>query len=244
MSRVATLVPDETDILCEGCGYTLKGLPQTGNCPECGKPIEQSLGIHRELGAFERRPSLWSFLSTSAQIWFAPAHFYASVLTRTTTPTSLTFARIHRALAALLFAAAFCAHAFWVLVTMIRPPSLDILTLAFAGFIVAIVTYALLEGITALAGWLSAIEARYWGMRLPRLVVVRALRFHSACYLPVGLLAVSIVWGNQILLSRRLILESSASLYLYTLCAAVIVSAVYLFVMYWIAMKNMMYANR
>src|SRR3954464_620053 len=27
MSRIAPVVPAETDILCEGCGYTLNGLP-------------------------------------------------------------------------------------------------------------------------------------------------------------------------------------------------------------------------
>ncbi len=101
-----------------------------------------------------------------------------------------------------------------------------------------------LIGVTALAAWLSAIEAKYWGMRLPHSVVRRGLQFHSACYLPVATLAVVIVYGHLLLLSAHLAGPSGGTAYLYTLCAAVIVSAVYLFVMYWIAMKNMMYANR
>lgn len=37
---------------CERCGYQLSNLPVVGRCPECGKPIAESLPVHR------RRPSL------------------------------------------------------------------------------------------------------------------------------------------------------------------------------------------
>ena len=81
-------------------------------------------------------------------------------------------------------------------------------------------------------------------MRLPRPIVRRAMRFHAASYLPVGVLAVVIVWGFRAAMLNRLIPPDRAVWYLYTLCAAVILSAGYLFRMYWIAMKGMMYANR
>jgi hypothetical protein len=244
MPRVVTIVPAETDLLCEGCGYTLNGLPHTGNCPECGRPITQSLGGHRELSSFEWNPSVRTFLLTSLSIWFSPAQFYSSLTTRGDTRESLFFARVHRGVAAILLAVAFVGHALWLIVTMVRPPALDPLRFLFPGFVVAVLMYAILVGVTALAAWLSALEARYWGMRLPQPIVVRGLKFHSACYLPVGVLAVAIVWGHQYLLSKRLLLDTSASWYLYTLCGAVVISAVYLFIMYWVAMKNMMYANR
>ncbi|WP_428937524.1 hypothetical protein [Fontivita pretiosa] len=41
---VATLVPDQSDLVCEGCGYALTALARQGNCPECGKPITESIG--------------------------------------------------------------------------------------------------------------------------------------------------------------------------------------------------------
>ncbi|QYK46965.1 MAG: hypothetical protein KF838_09230 [Phycisphaeraceae bacterium] len=34
---------DEFTLLCERCGYVLEGLDHGGNCPECGKPIAESL---------------------------------------------------------------------------------------------------------------------------------------------------------------------------------------------------------
>ena len=44
--------------------------------------------------------------------------------------------------------------------------------------------------------------------------------------------------------NRRLVGPSSLISYLYVLCAQVILSAIYLFLTYWTAMRNLMYANR
>jgi len=33
---------------CEGCGYNIARLPLDTNCPECGRPVEQSLREHRQ----------------------------------------------------------------------------------------------------------------------------------------------------------------------------------------------------
>lgn len=34
---------DEYTLLCEKCGYVIEGLDTDGNCPECGKPIAESI---------------------------------------------------------------------------------------------------------------------------------------------------------------------------------------------------------
>jgi hypothetical protein len=201
MPGSATLVPETTDLLCEGCGYTLNGLPLSGNCPECGKPIEQSIGEHRDFSLFERAPSVGAFVRTTAAVVFSPRWFYTHLIARESRPAVRLFSEIHLGLASILFALAATGHYLWVIETigLLRRP------LRALGFFVAAVpaTAILLLGLTALATWLSALEARYWGMRLPYPVVKRGLTFHRAAYLPVGLIAAGVVWSYQLAVASR-----------------------------------------
>jgi hypothetical protein len=245
MARVAPVVPDESDLLCEGCGYTLKGLPLEGNCPECGKPIIESVGEHRHPSAFESKPGIASFFSTTVKVLFTPRRFYQTLTSRDASTSARNFSRIHVVLASLLFGFAAIGHLNWLLYTQMGMPSeFSPLVIAEYTLIAAIVGYLLLIGLTKLATWLSAIEAKYWGMRLPHRVVRRGLEFHAVHYIPVGLLAILLVWGYQFLLRQAYIGHTNDTAYLFTLCAAVILCAIYLFGNYWIAMRSMMYANR
>jgi hypothetical protein len=245
MPGSATLVPETTDLLCEGCGYTLNGLPLSGNCPECGKPIEQSIGEHRDFSLFERAPSVGAFVRTTAAVVFSPRWFYTHLIARESRPAVRLFSEIHLGLASILFALAATGHYLWVIETigLLRRP------LRALGFFVAAVpaTAILLLGLTALATWLSALEARYWGMRLPYPVVKRGLTFHRAAYLPVGLIAAGVVWSYQLAVASRapgFVGGQLDTYYLYTLCGLVVLCAIYLFQAYWIAMRSLMYANR
>jgi hypothetical protein len=245
MSRVAPLVPAEADILCEGCGYTLNGLPEPGKCPECGRPIASSLGHHRRPSPFELDSSPAAFWKTTSLVLTKPASFYATLTTRADHPRAITFAFRHRLMAAVFFGAAAWGHLLWVEATMSPAGSAARRgVLLLWGILLPPLVFALMSGITRLAAWLSFLEARYWGMRLPQPTVRRGFRYHAACYLPVGLLAISLVWGHLLLLWSGFLDHRSATYYLFTLCGAVIASAGYLFYMYWIAMKSMMYANR
>ena len=80
---MSTRAPEETDLLCENCGYMLNGLPPSGNCPECGTAIDFSISERL------RQPPLWEiigdprpkwlrFILTTAQVIFRPKRFYRS----------------------------------------------------------------------------------------------------------------------------------------------------------------------
>src|SRR5690242_9252045 len=114
MSRLTTSVPAESDILCEHCGYTLNGLPQSGHCPECAAPVVNSTtNDGRTLPSWERTPNLNTFLATTAQVTFHPTRFYRTLATRQTSRLTQTFADIHWALAAALCALAGFIHGRW-----------------------------------------------------------------------------------------------------------------------------------
>src|SRR3982750_2622659 len=108
MSRTAADVPAPTSILCEGCGYTLDGLPSTSNCPECGKPIAESIGENR------RRPPAWEQTSgnplarlarTTVSSIFQTSHFFRSTTAHGPLDAPRHFANVHWALPPVLFAA-------------------------------------------------------------------------------------------------------------------------------------------
>ncbi len=236
MPRVAPRVPEATDLLCEKCGYVLNGLPENGRCPECGTPIEQSLGQQR-IG-----PTA-GFLRTTGQIIFHPGRFYRTLNVRGSVAAARRFARPHWLIASGLFALAASAHAYWYATLLSWPRANPGL---FAGLAAALTigTYFVMDGITSLAARLTNWEATYRGYRLPLDTVLRGMYYHAAHYFPVALAAAITVVGHEILYKLRIVTENSADRYLYFLCGQVIVSAGYLFNAYWIGMRNMMYANR
>jgi hypothetical protein len=248
MPSAAANVPAETDVLCEECGYRLTGLPPTGVCPECGEPISASLDPRR------RTPTAWElrgprgFLSTTAQVIFRPRRFYRGLATRAGSPRAATFAYLHWSVAAVLLCAAVYLHYEWQ-TTMSGSSTLRIAfsrqelnPLILLGGAAAI--FCLQYLVTWVASRLTAFEAAYRGYRLPPKTVLRGLYYHAAHISPVAALALVTVLGYQILLCDRVVQMTSGTTYLYVLCGQVILSATYLFVTYWIGMRNMMFANR
>jgi len=243
----ATAVPEESDWLCEGCGYVLNGLPEGGRCPECGKPTSESA---RTL----RVPPLWErpqdaslpvrLLSTTADVLFTPARFYRSLATRGSRDASARFAQIHWAIASCLFGVAAWLHFDWA------SSSSSALRIGdkvpwWGALVLAAGAFAFLVGTIRLAAWLTNWEATYRGYRLPLHVVQRGLDYHAAHYLPVALAAALTVLAFRLLVARLPLRGIEWGMnYLYVLCGEVILAAAYLFKTYWTAMRNMMYASR
>ncbi len=248
MARVVT-IPAETDVLCEGCGYVLNGLPTGANCPECGKPSVESSPTLRQPPLWEqaweqsgRQKRLRAFFATTADLLLTPARFFRTLSIQPSTRASFRFAQIHWACAALLLGTATWAHLSWYIAMGGRQFS----TTGRVAFLLAVcaATYAALDGTTRLAGWLTKVEAAYRGFRLPLAVVRRGLHYHAAHYLPVALIATATVLGYHLGLSNGWIAPTSGATYLYVLSAEVVIAAGYLFNTYWTAMRNLMYANR
>jgi hypothetical protein len=243
MPREAT-VPTETDVLCESCGYVLNGLPPDSRCPECGLPAGDSDPALRHLTPWEQTdgdafPSAGAFLSTSAAVLFRPSRFYRTLATRTDTPLATTFAQIYWMTASVFFGLAAWAHATWFI---FHDPKAQLNLLAVVG--VSALAYAFLVSMNRLAAWLTHWEATYRGLRLTLPVVRRGLRFHAIHYVPVALAAAfTVVLYANLVRVGWLDLTTTTTYYLYTLSAEVILAALYLFVTYWAAMRNIMYAN-
>ena len=105
------------------------------------------------------------------------------------------------------------------------------------------VSVPLLAWLTRLAIFLTATESRFWGMRLPPAVVRRAMNFHAANYLPIAALALLVTGGFRLGLATNLFSLANGVAYLITLCSLVVLSAIWLFESYVVAMKRIRLAN-
>lgn len=57
---------------CEACGYDLRGLPVTENCPECGRPIRSSLPQSHPGSPWQQRPDAIGLLRTILHVAARP----------------------------------------------------------------------------------------------------------------------------------------------------------------------------
>ena len=238
------LVPGPDDLLCERCGYLLNGLPPDTNCPECGEPVADST-IHSP-----RRPPPWEsgrdrgvgrFQATALSVLRSPRQFFRHLTSHGDSARSAQFGRL-AILPALLFnTKTVIMHLFVMriafgfgstrLLVFMLPLAPVVVTAAWLGFYAAIIR-------------LTTLESGYWGMRLPADVVRRALHYDAVQVSLASLLPWIVSLAYLCLLIGNERVSRFATAYLYVLCGAVVVSAVYLFTVYATSMRSLMYANR
>jgi hypothetical protein len=166
------------------------------------------------------------------------------LITRVPNRPSWSFGLIQYASAAVLLGAAAFSHLLWLM--RFSMPGVHLSAAIHPALFVALVAvvFVAMVGTTALAARLTHWEATYRGLRLPLAVVRRGLDYHSVHYLPVAIISAITVVGYETLQLRGHISIDHDTTFLYVISAEVIGAAAYLFVTYWIAMRNMMYANR
>ena len=208
----------------------LNGLPEDARCPECGKPAaESAAGLRRaaRLGGGQSGPDsgaarFGSFWRTTVDCIFRPTQFFRSISVRPANPASRHFARIHWAAAAVLLGTAgwFHAYGFGDWDSPSTPPPTESLVSWLSLPLLIVITYLSLFGLNSIAARLTTFEATHRGLRLPRPVVLRALHYHAAHYLPVGLLAAASVIGFRIFLARAPLWPAASRSCTSTSCAA------------------------
>jgi len=67
---------DPATLLCERCGYVVDGLPLAGACPECGKPIAESLPARRTGTPWQRDRTLPAAAATCWAMWASPRRIF------------------------------------------------------------------------------------------------------------------------------------------------------------------------
>ena len=245
MTRAAATIASEADLLCEQCGYTLNGLSETGNCPECGTPVAFSTSqTGRTLPAWERERCFWT---TTANVLFRTSRFYRTLRTRVPAEQhrlAYGFAMRHWFLGGFLAALASGIH-YSLTQGQALPAGWDSRTMLILLWVALVTGLAGLAamGVTHLAVRLTAWEAAWRGYRLPRDVVLRGLCYHAAHLLPVtaGMLLIVIIY--RIVWAAGVVSFQSIIAYLVILSVAVVAGAGYLFWTYWIGMRNMLFAN-
>lgn len=245
MSAGAASISSRDEILCESCGYTLIGLPEVGNCPECGSPVaESTFASGRTLPLWESERRFWA---TTIAVVGRTSHFYRTLMTRVESHqhrAAYGFAFRHWLIAGVLVALVSALH---YTLTDVAPAPALLGQLMLMSIWIAVVTALFIfaaMAVTHTATWLTAWEAGWRGYRLPREVVLRGLCYHSAHLLPVAIVALATVLSYRALLMLGVVELDTIVIYLGALSAITIAGALYLFWTYWLAMKNMLYANQ
>jgi len=148
--------PEERAPLCESCGYNLSHHEMSGRCPECGRPVAQSLAEGRRSpvrwGPFAHGLHPTGFARATWEAWFAPRRFFGSLSARTGLVSAGAFLLAHVGLTAVGFSLGICTGVGVVVGEDI--PADAFYVVGWVGAFVATVCGVFMCGVAAVAGWI------------------------------------------------------------------------------------------
>ncbi len=167
--------------------------------------------------------------------------FYRTLALHDDARRSKWFAVLFLAFAALFGTKTIVYHYMATLILSVPPPWLPPVWALM--FLVPPVLFAAWYGVLELVIYLTATEGRYWGLRMPRGIVRRAIHYWTphATAASIVLSCVPLTYLIMLAISPQAGMYMAE--YLYVLSTAVVLAAIYLFKTYWIAMKAIMYGN-
>lgn len=232
---------DEHTLLCERCGYVIEGLDTEGQCPECAKPIAESLR-----GDYPGSPWQHRFeFSGIVRSWFLILRHPIQQSRALKVNQQETFAMtwLVNFLAAILITPA----------TIIFLITISIIDSGFfANNVIAVVVYTLV----AMGYWILA--SSYASLASPRVQLIARWRNQrltlpvartAVAYASVGLtLAPIIISASLVLFSALIVLDLGSPIVGQLLVLAWLLSVpaavVYFEVLLWIACRRLRYRNR
>lgn len=185
---------DEYTLLCERCGYVVEGLATEGACPECGKPIAESLPERRAGTAWQREPSAANLLRTWGMSLRHPIRTLDVLAEKPAADT-----RLRRW--TLLAAALLLSIGYWQYgaINIVREEPLSGLVLIVLVLICTLAVWPVLLGLTLVETWGLGVISKARGFRIP-LNTRRAITAHGCVgWLLAGVVVCVVTAGFDVL---------------------------------------------
>lgn len=185
-----------------------------------------------------------AWFATTAQILFTPKAFFRRLSTTGRPHRTAWFGFVYRAVAAMMLGVAVAGHLEFQRFGKLELLGAKIELFPLLSVLSMVSLFVVIQALSVVVAGLTAWEAAYRGLRLPKPVVTRALHFHAVHLVPPALVGMLTVLAYAWLARHDPMTAADWIMpYTYVLSGEVIVSSVYLFITYWAAMRSLLYAN-